>query len=621
MEYILSTLVTAAVFVTLILLLAAKPKISKVFTFIAFGFGGICGLLIYGYGYAITIDSFLLAILKAVLSVCRSFVGNNDYDAISAAPFMQTQGMQILCALVQICSLYATASAVITTIGANALKHLRLWLGRRNHLHLIYGTNANALAFGKKLVSQKNHTVIFVDSQPTASAAAEVSNMGCVLQSDTAAATGSIKFLRRIGFPKGKRRITLYALNEDSSNNIQYAAHLLKSLENLTVPAELTHLILMAQEEIAVSRLQHISDRYGYGFVTAVNEPQMAARLLTMKYPPCNIISFDEDGKAAENFEALLIGFGQVGQAVLKSLVMNGQFEGSHFKLDIFSKDIDENDGNFTTQFGTVFEQYDIHLHNNNARSRNMYAFLKEHADRLRYIVVSAGDHKSSHEIAEEIASFLNSIGRNIPLYKCTRQGVATYNLDGTVKKAESIYSIDLLCSHMLDQKAMILNHKYQSRSDNTPLQNWMECDYFSRQSCRASTDFIPAFLRAAGKSAEQVAKGDWDLSPKQVDNLSRTEHLRWCAFHYCMGFSPMDEAEYADRTEIYLKQKEQDGKATIRIGKNMSGRTHACLIPWEELDALSAKETAITGKNVDYKQMDTDNIMAIPQLLQANEE
>jgi hypothetical protein len=620
MEYILSTLVTAVVFVALILLLAAKPKISKVFTFAALGLGGICGLLIYGYGYAVVTDDFGLAILKAVLSVCRSFVGNNDYAEIAEAPFMQTQGMQILCTFVQICSLYATASAVITSIGATALKHLRLQLGRRKHLTLIYGANANSLRFGKQLATQKNSIVVFVDPQPSPDAVTAVSSMGCVLQSDPSAAAGSTKFLRHIGFCGGKRRLTLYALDENSNNNIRYAMLLLKSLDDMAVPAEHTRLVLMAQEEAAVSRLQQAPEKYGYGFVMAVNEPQMAARLLMMTCPPCSTVSFDENAKATENFEALLIGFGQVGQAVLKALVMNGQFEGSRFKLDVFAKDVDNVDGNFASQFGGLFEQYDINFHNGDARSRGTYDFLKQRADSLRCIVVSAGDQAGGHEIAEEIISFLGSIGRDIPLYKCTRQGVAVYNSDGTIETDRPIYCTELLCSHTLDERAMLLNHRYQPESEKTALQNWMECDYFSRQSCRAAADFIPAVLCAAGKSAEQVIEGDWTLSDAQIDNLSRTEHLRWCAFHYCMGFTAMDDAEFSARAEIYREQKEQGGKPTVRIGKNMLGKTHACLIPWEELDALSAKEAAVTGKSVDYKAMDTANVMAVPQLLQATE-
>lgn len=621
MEYILSTLITAAVFIAFILLLAAKPKVSKAVTIAALGFGGICGLLIYGYGYSVVCDNFLLAILKAVWSVSRSFVGSNDYSAISQVPFMQTQWMQVLCAFVQICSFYATASAVITSIGASALKQLRLWIGRRKQLSLIYGTNLNTLKFGKELVSQKNSTVVFVDPQPTSDAIAAVADMGCVLQSDTAATLGNQKFLRRIGFSNNRRKLTVYALDENSNNNIRYATLLLKSLEDLEISPEQTHLVLMAQEEIAVSRLQKSESKYGYGFVMSVNEPQMAARLLTMKYPPCNTVSFDPHGKATEDFHGLLIGFGQVGQAVLKALVMNGQFEGSQLRLDVFAKDVDHIDGNFNTQFEQLVRQYDIHFHSNDARSRSMYDYLKQYIHKLRYIVISAGDHKSNHEIAEEILSFLDRNGRNIPVYECTRYGVVSYNSDGTMDTTHPIYNAELLCSHMLDRQAMLLNHKYQNYSKKTPLQNWMECDYFSRQSCRAATDFLPAILAAAGKCPEQVAAGDWELSAQQIENLSKTEHLRWCAFHYCMGFSPMDEKEFESRAEIYRQQMEQDGKATIRIGKNLLSKTHACLIPWEELDALSAKESAITGKQIDYKAMDTDNILTVPQLLQVTEE
>ena len=614
MEYILATLITAAIFIVLLLLLAAKPKLSKAITFGALAFGGILGLIIYGYGYAYLNDNFILAVLKAVYSVCRSFVGVNDYGSIADVPFMQNEWMQILCAFVQICSLYATASAIIKSIGAQALKQLRLWLGRRKDLNLIYGTNANALDFGKELVAKKNGAVVFVDPDATVTAAAAVSDIGCVLQSDAGAANGSVKFLRRIGFRNGRRKIALYALKQDSNKNISYATLLLKSLKSLSVSPEKTSLILVGQEEAAVSRLQNTAESYGYGFVTAVNEPQMAARLLTMKYPPCDTVAFDAEGKATENFEALLIGFGQVGQAVLKSLVMNGQFEGSKFKLDVFAKDVANIDGNFSSQYGMLLEQYDIHFYDNDAKSRRMYDYLKQHANRLRYIVISTGGYNNGHEIAEELISFLGSIGYQIPIYNCTRQGVCAYNWDGTVRKTHSIYSADLLCSHQLDQKAMIFNHRYQA-SGKTPVENWMECDYFSRQSCRAATDFIPAMLRAAGKNAQQVSQGDWTLSDQQIENLSKTEHLRWCAFHYCMGFTPMDDAEFAERAELYRQGN------PIRIGKNMFGKTHACLVPWEALDDLSAKENAITGKDVDYKAMDTDNILAIPQLLQATEE
>ena len=43
---------------------------------------------------------------------------------------------------------------------------------------------------------------------------------------------------------------------------------------------------------------------------------------------------------------------------------------------------------------------------------------------------------------------------------------------------------------------------------------------------------------------------------------------------------------------------------------------THACLIPWEALDGLSRRENEVTGGSVDYKAMDRNNVLAVPDIL-----
>ena len=85
------------------------------------------------------------------------------------------------------------------------------------------------------------------------------------------------------------------------------------------------------------------------------------------------------------------------------------------------------------------------------------------------------------------------------------------------------------------------------------------------------------------------------------------------------MGFSPMTDAEFDSRCALYLQQKAA-GERPLRIGKDLNRRIHACLIDWEALDALSEKENAVTGGNVDYKQMDRDNVLTLPHVLHAQE-
>lgn len=608
MNYIITILATSILLTVMILLVSAKPRLSKLVTIWALILAAGGGILIYGYGYMDVTGNLPLAILKAALAVCGSFVGADEYSVIPDSPALQTVPMQIICTFLRICALYVTASTVITAIGAGALQRLRLWLSRRGKLNLIYGTEENAPAFAQELLREKQGSVVFIAQEPTEDYASTIAQSGSVLRTDHHSLCADRKFLRSIGIGRKAREITLYALDADSSANISYAKNLLASLKAQKAAPKDLHLVILAPEDSAAATLQNTEDTFGYGYVTAVNVPQMAARLLTLKYPPCDQISFDEDGKAKEDFQALVIGFGQVGQAVLKALTMNGQFVGSSFRVSVFDPDCNTAGGSFRNQNRELLKQYAVSFHPFDGRSSELYDHLDQCGNALKYIAVCTGDHKLNREIAQSLNAYFTDAGLDIPVHLVSHSGVELCRRDGTVD-AHSIFTADVLCTNRLDDKAMILNHRYQPASSRTPEENWLSCDYFSRQSCRASADFLPAMLRAAGKTPE-----DWNLTEKQLENLSITEHLRWCAFHYCMGFSPMTEEEFQARSKTYLQQK-QAGQTPLRIGKNMQNRTHACLIPWDALDELSQKEAQVTGSYVNYKQMDTDNVLAIPLL------
>ena len=70
-----------------------------------------------------------------------------------------------------------------------------------------------------------------------------------------------------------------------------------------------------------------------------------------------------------------------------------------------------------------------------------------------------------------------------------------------------------------------------------------------------------------------------------------------------------------------YLAEKAAHGTTRYRIGKDLTRRIHCCLIPWDVLDSLSESENKVTGGHVDYKQMDRDNVLALPELLRACQE
>ena len=615
MEILLVMLLTLISFLAMILLLAAQPRFAGRITRTFIVAAGIGGVFFYGYGFAVTTGHLGLATIRALLAVCGMYVGKMDLSSISAAPLMQHSFMQLLFWIVHLLALYATASAAITTVGAEALRKLRLWLARRGTLHLIYGVSDETLALSRELLRQKLGAVVFVDAKANSGKASAIAKAGCVLRSDSSALQADPAFLRSVGAHRKNRSIHVYALEALGTDNLRYAELLLKSLQENAVCADQTSLVIRAGENSEASSLQALDTRYGYGAVTVIQEATLAARTLIHHYPPCAYLEFDESGRASQDFEALVIGFGQVGQSVLRYLIMNGQFEGSHFRAAVFAPNCHAVMGHFSRSYPQVLKAYDIRTYAFDARSEQFYDYLTERAAGLKYITVCTGSEAMNLEIAEDLQDYLHNENLNIPIFLCSHRGVRHFNGASREEVFHSLYRPEVISLEELDAWAMLVNSHYQNDPAKAPETHWRCCDYFSRMSCRAAADFIPAMLRIAGTTREQVRQKGWDLTDAQLETMGRTEHLRWCAFHYCMGFSPMTREEYEEREALYLQQTAA-GQKPLRIGKNLSGRTHACLIGWQELEELSLHESRVTGKPVDYKAMDLENVHLIPELL-----
>jgi len=616
MEIALVIIFTLILFLAMILLLASQPKYAGRITRTFIVLSGVGGIFFYGYGFAATIDHFWLATIRALLGVCGMYVGKMDLSSISAAPLMQCSHMQLLFWIVHLLALYATASAAITTVGAEALRKLRLWLVRRFTLHLIYGVSDDTLDLARKILKQKRVSVVFIDTKADPGTAAAIARAGCVLRSDSSALQADPAFVRSIGARSRNRSIHVYALEQLGANNLHYAQQLLKTLQENAVTPDQTSLVIRACENSGASSLQALGDQYGYGTVTVVQEATLAARTLIHNFPPCDYIHFDETGRASSDFEAIVIGFGQVGQSVLRHLVMNGQFEGSSFRAAVFAPNCNEVMGHFSGSYPQVLNRYNISIHAFDARSEQFYDYLSRRAEKLKYIAICTSNETMNLEIAENLMDYLQNVNLDIPIFLCSHQGVRHFNAPTQENKHFSLYRPEVLSMQEMDKLAMLVNSHYQNDPKKSPKEHWLCCDYFSRMSCRAMADFAPAVLRMAGLTEAQVQQEGWILSKDQLETMSRTEHLRWCAFHFCMGFSPMTSEEYDARAAIY-QQQIAAGEKPLRIGKNMRERTHACLIDWEDLDALSLRENSLTGQTVDYKAMDTANIRLIPELLQ----
>lgn len=615
-EIISVVLCTSAIFAAIMLNLAVRPTVSRKLIGFAVGITAVGGLLMYGYGYACTVDSVPLAVIRATFAVCTIFVGENNLEDILAAPLLQHTSVQIIFWLLHLMGLFGSTSAIITAIGSRVLRQLRMWLIRNRDLAVIFSLTPNTLEFGRKLMETDNFSLVYVDPDGENSLSASVDHIGCLLYSDSDALNATPRFLKRLGLRPGSRNVRLYALSDDMAADQQYAQSFMESLQDLGIRTEQSALTIRGPEDDTDSCFQARNGMYGYGSVISLNEPEMTARLLVRNYPPCHTLTFSDQGRALQNFHALIIGFGRVGQAVLKQLVMNGQFEGSQFHVSVFAPNYDQVMGKLCSECGELLNQYDIDFHPHDGRSQELYSFLNQNIQSIRYIVVCTGKELLNAEISGELQPYLSRRGYDIPVYQCSPTGIC-YKVNARKVVRHSIYTPDLLCSDKIDRMAMVLNHSYCG--SGTMRENWSSCDYFSRMSSRASADFAVSLLYSAGVSVIDAEK-HWDPRGELLENLSKTEHLRWCAFHYCMGFHAMSQKEFDTRASIYRRNALETGSGQIRISKDLTQRVHACLVPWDELDELSTRENAVTGKNVDYKEMDRNNVRSISDVLHAME-
>jgi hypothetical protein len=534
------------------------------------------------------------------------FVGVNDYKGIPAQ-YAGNGVWMIIYWIIHFLAYYSMASAAMILLGKNVIRWSRFIKMRYRDVELIYGVNQGTVTLGSALAKNRHSMVVFVGNA-TADQENTIHQMGGLVLNDPWAVKPVPELVSRLSLLKSENKIRVYSLSDDEEDNLTYALQLSGCLGDAGIDPKRTVLTILGYAEKEGVILQASGDHYGYGEVKAFDRSEITARLLLQKYPLCSVVDFDEHARAHGDIDVLLVGFGPMGKEVLRKVIANGQFAGSVMHVCVFDPGADKNDGFFRYRYGEMMNNYDIRFEPYGGRSRQLCTYLEEHAETLKYIVVSVGNKKTGREIATDILELLSRNGSSIPVYQCCDSVVTRYRPDGEIVKSK-LSDADVLYGGLMDDLAVSINH-YYCGNDSTAEEQWNACDYFSRMSCRASADYLNSLLTGLG-----IINSD-RIDDDTMENLGETEHMRWCAFHYSMGYSCMEDAEWNERAERFKKEKEETGKGSTRISKNAGAMKHACLIPWDELDSLSEKENKITGKNVDYKQMDKDNVCVVWEML-----
>ncbi|WP_026527108.1 hypothetical protein [Butyrivibrio sp. VCD2006] len=602
MESIFIILIAGTIFFSIALWLAVDAEHVSQWMEIAFLIAIMGGLGIYG-----TINSNIYgaqpisAVLRTVVDLGRMFgnPGGDNYEKftriVGTSPVFTTFFWTI-----HFFAYYALVSAIVLFIGKDVLRRLRMFLLRIRDVEIIYGINEHTIEIGRELLKNGKTSVAFIGNGTDYDAT--IRKMGGVWFPDNAEAVPTKKFLKKFSIKRNDGKVRLSALSDNEDLNYDYALKMMYALKALNIDPSQSELVLLGHEDIESNNLQAVGDKYGFGSTYTFNKSELTARMLLRKYPVSDTVNFDTNGKAENNVDIVIIGFGHVGQELLKRIVACGQFEGSNFQVKVFDPDISKKDGFFKEQYAEMLSNYDISFEPYDGRSSMLTDYVKNNSDAITSVYIAVGNETAGREMAYGIIDIMMKNGRYAPVFQCCVDKVILYKNDMRSEITKT-FEPAIIYGRSLDKLAKEINHFYRGDSESADEQ-WNNCTYFDRMSCRASADYLSGLLRQVGLTAFEKP-GD-----ECMENLAKSEHKRWCAFHYSMGYKCMTKEEIGKRADLYRNDN------TIRITKDNKNKLHACLIPWDELDELSSYENSVTGKNVDYKQMDRDNIVTMINLI-----
>ena len=608
-----------AVFLALITNFTTKPTVGARWNIILASIALVGGFCIYGYGFLrIEHTNLAYAVIRTVHSTLHMFVSANEYADIRSAPGMEALPVMVLFWTIHSFAFYCTANAFIKLLGGEFLKKLRLFSLRFQDITLLYGMNDRSMGFLTELMKKEKGAFLVVDTADAASPYKEaIEDLGGLLLTSMDARSASPMLIKKAGFRKGKHNYRFFALHEESSENLYFANRLRDSMKEAGITPDQTSLVLFAgADSAAADHVQSIGKHYGFGSLSAFTHADLAARLMVRHYPPYEQVSFDEKGASTEVFDAVIVGFGAAGKAALRHLIMNSAFPGKGCHFAVFDPTLEARSGAFSFLYPGL-SSLPVEYFAVDARSQTFFDYLNEHAKTLSYVALCCGSEKMNSYLDQTLRYGAFHFVHPLTIVHCTTEMVSCLRQGASVRGHHPIYSMDLLGNSALDGSAKRLNHKYYEGEGLTLEEAWNKADYFSRTSCKAFADFLPAFLAMAHVSTEDVQKGEEFLTnnPQLLEMLSMAEHLRWCYFHLCMGYLPMTEEELSLRLKLAERQRLAGEKITPPQ-KDTYRRRHACLVPWEELDLLSERVSAALASPRDYKQMDRNNVLLIPELV-----
>ncbi len=340
-----------------------------------------------------------------------------------------------------------------------------------------------------------------------------------------------------------------------------------------------------------------------------VKTPALIAHSLLNKFLPIDALKVNtENALVEEDFNLMLLGFGQIAREIFFNLYMTGRFSKSKFNAEIIDANASYNSKNIAKKFPGLVKDANLSFSEQDVNKSEFVLYLQKNILNKNVFAVALGSDELNVKTANLISGIASSLLKDKKItILCSIWNAK--NAAGLLASTDTvtiipfgtfdeIYTPDVLLGDKFEKSGKIVNEYYNSRKlDPYKMKNWNFMTTHDRDSNIYVAIFNRSFIKLIGEEkfaefkTEEDFKSFMQSNPNLLENLARTEHRRWMAFLYAAGWDvlPLSDGLIANKDE------------------NL--KLHTCLVPFSELAKVSELF------NEDYIQYDKDNVMTIFEL------
>ena len=366
-----------------------------------------------------------------------------------------------------------------------------------------------------------------------------------------------------------------------------------------------------------------------------INEATLLARILAGKNPLLKSpkVRIDEKtGKASGQIRILLLGFGELGKAILRETICDGQFlkSGADGRIP-FSVDVVDRDEAAFDLYGAFFEdamkEYNVRFIRQDVCSSDFFRQLELNLSSYNRIILAFSDDTLNLETSSRIKTiarmknvvFGNSVHASARMMIRISDSITAKVLRDPTQNSQSedvffgvldeCYCRDVIINETLDRRAKRINRNHiallhpEMADDLDEEREWKRTSMFRRERDRSCASGMRNLLLLAGMDESTFDPETWKkrISDERfLNTLAETEHLRWCAFQLTHGVRRWPMSEIGE-----------DAKKPNDIREHMR---HAALTDYKNLPDVDRR----FGR--DPEQLQSNNrrlVQSVPDIMQ----